>query len=184
MHNSEEGMSWKCTTHLGFSYIQPVSFLFLPFHDTDAFHPVNLLSGHHWENSGRTGRILVEMISSRSDNNIRWQDCWGGWFRLIGSTEEDHRGRSRGETLMAQLTLSDISNCQTAFLSPANGFSHQQKKGSHVKKKTFQLQPRELQCRTHMYIHTSINTHTHTRTSTHGLGQSPKADFSDNQSGE
>lgn len=42
------------------------------------------------------------------------------WVQVIESTEEDHWGRSRGEALMAQLMLSDISNSQMAFFSSAN----------------------------------------------------------------
>lgn len=55
MHDSEEGMSWKCKTHLEFNDIQPVRIGFLAFYDTGAFPPVELLSGHKredWEAPG------------------------------------------------------------------------------------------------------------------------------------
>lgn len=173
-------MSWKCKTQLRLNDFQ---LPFVPFRD--AFPPVELLSGHQWEDSGHTGRLLVEMcqtvcckwysadLSIRSDDTVIVEVDSGRW-------EEDHRGRSGGEALMAQLTLSD--KLSDGF--PLIGQRLQSLTEKAATWRRNRLQPRELQCQTHMYIHTSKNTHSHTRTSTHGLGQSPKADSRDNQSGE
>lgn len=135
---------------------------------------MELLSGHQQEEGGRTGKLLVEMCetghrwcNNAADFSAAMQRIFpqdqmtrltAKLVQVIGSTEDDHWGRSSRENLMAQLTLSDISNSQVASLSSAVI----NRKGSHVKKMPFQLQPLDLQWRTHIYIHTYIQKHTHT----------------------
>lgn len=139
-------------------FSQSVSF-FLPFHGIDAFPPVELLSGHQREDNGHTGRLLVEMMLSRSVCRIRWHGCWWGCFSLFRA-----RWKTTGDGAEGRLLWHSWRSptCQAVrWLS-----SHQptasviNRKGSHVKKKPFQLQPLELQCRTHTYP----NTHTHSDT--------------------
>lgn len=142
--------------------------MILPFYDIDAFPPVELLSGHQWEDSGRTGRPLVEMCQTgcwkmiliRFVKRIRRRGCWWGWFRSLGAWRKTTGDGAEGRLLWYSWRSATF---QTVRWLP----SHQptasviNRKGSHVKKKPFQLQPRELQCRTHTYIHTSKNTFTH-----------------------
>lgn len=156
-----------------------VSFLFLLFHDIDAFPPVELLSG-------RTGRLLVEMCQT---------GCWK-WYSadlsigsddMVGSGRWEHGGRPLG----TEKRGGSYGTADSLRLFPTVRwlFSHQptasviNKKGSHVKKEPFQLEPLGYIAE-HTRAHTHIQKHTHTQTSTHGLGQSPKADYSDNQRGE
>lgn len=110
--------------------------------------------------------------------------CWRGWYRLLVAQRktigEEQGGWVGGAgALMAQLTLSDSSNSQMAFVSWANCFSHQQKRQPR-EEETFQLQQLELQCRTHMNKHTFKHTHTH---KVHmGLVRVQRPSFSVNQS--
>lgn len=119
-------------------------------------------------------------LTIRSDDKIV-----GGGGGMSGRW--DNGGRPPGDgALMAQLTLSDISNCGNGFpLTSQRLQSSTEKKAATWRRKRFNFNHVSYSAeRTCTHTHTSMNTHSHTRTSTHGLGQSPKADFSDNQSGE
>lgn len=100
-------------------------------------------------------------LTIRSDNKIV---AGGG-----GSGRWDNGGRPPGDGAVGRLLWHSWRS--PTFQTVGRLSSHQptasvinRKKGSHVKKKTFQLQPRELQCRTHMYTHTHIHEHTLTHT--------------------
>lgn len=102
-------------------------------------------------------------LTIRSDNKI----VAGG-----GSGRWDNGGRPPGDGAVGRLLWHSWRS--PTFQTVGRLSSHQptasvinRKKGSHVKKKTFQLQPRELQCRTHMYTHTHPWTHTHTHEQVH-----------------
>lgn len=135
MNDCEEGMSWKCKTH-GIQL-----FLFLPGHDIDAFPqrpPVRGQWSYWGALGGNVSSILLKIRFSRSVNRIRRHGCRD---RRLG-TLLSHRRHS--PTLQTVRWLS----------SPQATASVINRKGSHVKKKPFQLQPLRLQCRTHKNIHT------------------------------
>lgn len=125
---------------------------------------VEICEGHCWK-----------MVISRSLLKIRWHGHWWGWFRSLGAQRKtsmdgaEGRSACQGGCNIAQLTLWYFNQSTASVIN---------RKGSQVKKKPFQLQPLELQCRTH--VHTYIQ---HTQTITHGLGQSPKADTSVSKAG-
>lgn len=133
----------------------------------------------YWEALGwNVWRALLKMVFSRSLFKIRWHGCWWGWFRSLGAqrktTVDGAEGRSACQDQGGCYGTADaLWHFKQSTASVIN------RKGSHVKKKPFQLQPLELQCRTH--THTYIQTHT--QTITHGLGQSPKADSSVSKAG-
>lgn len=116
---------------------------------------VVLLGGSRW-------KCVTQAAGNDAQQICLWdRGCCRGWFRSHGGrplgTEQ------RGESLMAQLTLSDISDSQMAFFSSANGFNHQQKR-----------QPREEETistsNTWVTVqNTRIQKHTLTQTSTHGV---------------
>lgn len=156
MHDSARGMSWKCKTHLEFNDIQAASFLFLPFHDINVFRPLELLSGHQQEDSGRTGMLRVEMCETgcwkRYSADLSWRSD-DMVFGELGSGHWEHRGRPLGtEQRRGSYGTADALRHfkqSDGFLLVSQQDSVINRKGSHVKKKPFQLQPLELQCRTH-----------------------------------
>lgn len=74
--------------------------MILPFYDIDAFPPVELLSGHQWEDSGRTGRPLVEMCQTGCLKKSYWSDLSRGSDDVVvgevGSGRWEHEGRPLG----------------------------------------------------------------------------------------
>lgn len=166
MHGSEEGMS----LHLESNDIQPVSFLCLPLYDYCC-----ISSGG--DAPPPPVRGWWSYLEAPGDNV--WCTCWN-WCSAdrftnsddvvvaeVGSGCWEYGGRPLG----TEKSGGSYGTADAPLTSQAVRWfsSHQpaapviNRKGSHVKKKPFQLQPLELQCRTHAYIHTSIkHTSSHT----------------------
>lgn len=118
-----------------------------------------------------SGRLQVEMWETvcwkwhPADLSITSDDMVIG---EVGSGGLEHRGRPLGTEqrggsygtadALRHFKLSDGVPLISQKASVNN------RKGSHVKKKPFQLQPLELQCRTHTCTNTHPKTHTHSHT--------------------
>lgn len=136
-------MSWKYKSLLGFneSFLSLCIILmhFLPQSCSVAIERAVVVLG------GPGLEMIMSTSVNRSDDMVVGE---------VGSGRWEQRGSSYG-----------TAGTQTVRWLP----SHQptasgiNRKGSHVKKKPFQLQPLELQRRTHLYIHTSKNTLAHKR---------------------
>lgn len=83
-------MSWKLTTHLEFNDIQPVCFLFLPFHDMDTFPLMEPLSGHWWWSNweGSSGNLLICLLDQMAWLSVRLVQVVGAQRKTTGDGEE------------------------------------------------------------------------------------------------
>lgn len=165
MHNTEEGMSWRCKTHLELNDIQPASIYFAPFKwhwctwsSEDAQWTMVILGSSVWKWSSAD-------LSVGSDN------------RLV-SVCSGHRGRPPRTEQRGRLLWYSWRSQTPWWLSTHPSVTE--------KAATWRRNHYSFNHLSYSAEHTLIQTRTHTRTqtSTLELGRSPKADFSDNQSEE
>lgn len=158
-------MSWKCKTHLEWNDIQLVSFLFFSL---SWYWCISSCGAAQWPPARGQWSLLggswlkcVKQIAGNDGQQICLYDQTTRLL-LVGSEEWPLGTEQRGRLLWHGRRSPTFQTVRWLSSHQPTGFSHRNRKGSHVKKKPFQLQPIELQCRTHTYIHTSKNTHSHT----------------------
>lgn len=173
-NNNAERKSLKLETHLEINDIEPVCFLFLPF------------PWHGCVPSSEAAQWPLMVVTPGSsywkcdDLHTRSGDMF---VVEVDSVQWEHKGRplrteKRGG-LYGTADASDISNSQMFFPLISQWLQSSTEKAATRLRSHLDFSRLSYSAE-HTNVHTSKNTLTWT--STHGLGQSPKADFSDNQS--